>query len=150
MSTPWIIALVIGAAIIAGLAFYLGRLLMLIKEGERRRAEKTAERNKTLAESIHTIAWAMRDGQCDLSEGCLRVWVLLDHIEQDNKPNQAELYPGVFKLYDKIKDMPTHEARKKYKKQEIMKMDMERWNFEADFKDQIEQDIARLIETYAA
>ena len=148
MSGWWIAALVAGLAVIAGLSFYLGRLLMMIRQGEQKRAAKVTERNNTLGESIHTIAWAMRDGQCEFSEGCLRIWVLLDHIEQQDKPDQTELYPGVFSLYDKIKDQPTHDARKKYKKKEIMKMDKDRWGWEKEFKEQIEADIGKLIERF--
>ena len=156
MSTAWIIAFIIGAAIIAGLSFYLGRLLLLIKQ--RKAAQAAAQdaeiakrkalnetRNITLSESIYTIAWAMRDGQCDLGEGCLRVWVLLDHYVEAQQTDNTEKYQGIFKLYDKIKDMPTHQARKKYSNKEIRQMDSDREGFEREFKPLIEQDIAQLI-----
>lgn len=160
MNTISIIALVVGGLIIAGLSFYLGRLLLLIKQGKIKREQTLQadinQRNKTLSESIHTIAWAMRDGQCEYGEGCLRIWVLLDHyveqkVEQNaeqSKTNNNEIYPGIFKLYDKIKEMPTHEARKKYSKKEIHKMDKQREGYEVEFKSLIEQDIAKLIERF--
>ncbi len=152
MSLAWIIALVCGALIIAGLSFYLGRLLMQIKHNKAQQAlavtEHNDKRNKTLSESIYTIAWAMRDGQCEYSEGCLRVWVLLDHYVEQNKPDQSQLYPGVFALYDKIKDMPTHEARKKLKNKALMQMDKQRLGFEDEYKSLIKTDITRLIERF--
>ncbi|MFT4924358.1 MAG: hypothetical protein ACI8WB_000436 [Phenylobacterium sp.] len=156
MSNGLIAALVLGAVIIAGLSFYLGRLLMMIKQRQRAQAAtKQADitkRNKTLSESIYTIAWAMRDGQCDYSEGCLRIWVLLDHyVEEqveDRVDDQRQLYPGIFNLYEKIKDMPTHEARKKTSKQQIAKLDQQREAYEAEYKPLIEQNIASLIERF--
>lgn len=149
MSMAWIIVLVLAGLIIAGLSFYLGRLLLLIKYAKQQQANKTDERNKTLAESIYTIAWAMHEGQCELSEGCLRVFVLLDHYVEPLGQNNATTYPGVFALYDKIKDMPTHEDRKKCQKSEIAAMDKARYNYEAQFKALIEADINTLIERFA-
>jgi hypothetical protein len=149
MSTGWIIALIGGALIIAGLSFYLGRLLLLLKHNKQLQAEKTTTRNLTLSQSIYTIAWAMREGQCELSEGCLRIWVLLDHYVHSKPQNNQQRYPGIFKLYDKVKDMPTHDARKKYKNAEILKMDKTRWQCEKLNKGQIELDVAKLIERFA-
>ena len=152
MSLGWIIALLCGTVIIAGLAFYLGRLMMQIKHNEAQQTLKVTQhndkRNKTLSESIYTITWAMRDGQCEYSEGCLRVWVLLDHYIEQNKPDQSLIYPGVFALYDKIKDMPTHEARKKLKNKALMQMDKQRQGFEDEYKSLIKTDITRLLERF--
>jgi hypothetical protein len=152
MSTGWIIALVCGGLIIAGLAFYLGRLLLLLRltkqRSEAKQAEKVTQRNKTLSESIYTIAWAMRDGQCEFSEGCLRVWVLLDHYVDNETTDNTQVYPGIFKLYKRIKDMPTHEARKKQKRSEQMAMDSDRVAAEKEYKDLIALDIAHLIKRF--
>ena len=151
MSTAWIIALVIGALIIAGLSFYLGRLLLLLKHKEQSQQAKIEKRNITLAENIYTIAWAMRDDQCELSEGCLRVWVLLDHIVPDPKQpalDNQQQYPGVFALYEKVKDLPTHDARKKVKKPELRAMDQQRLKDEVEFKSLIESDIEKLINRF--
>ena len=67
MSTAWLIALIIGSAIIAGLSFYLGRLLMMIKQNqqaaEKTQAAEAAKRNKNLSESIYTIAWHRTSSQ---------------------------------------------------------------------------------------
>ncbi|MFT5162490.1 MAG: hypothetical protein ACI9FJ_001066 [Alteromonadaceae bacterium] len=158
MMTLWTVAIVLGSLIIAALAFYLGRLLLLVKQGKKAQAQihqaQINKRNKTLAESIYTIAWAMRDGQCDFSEGCLRIWVLLDHyVEQPEDgvlPTKSEVYPGIFNMYEKIKDMPTHEARKKYKKSELMVMDKQRATHETQYKPMIEGDIAKLIERFVS
>ena len=51
MSTTLIIAIVIGAAIIAGLAFYAGQLLYKLKEQNKLIAKKQAEHEQKLAAS---------------------------------------------------------------------------------------------------
>lgn len=148
MSTPWIIALIIGALVIAGLSFYLGRLLMQIKQAKDKQAQAVAKRNDKLQGDIYTIAWAMRDGQCDYSEGSIRLWVLLDHLVEDEPKNYESRYPGIFGLYDKIKHMPTHSARKEQDKLERLKMDAERLTLEEQLAEQIKADIDQLIERF--
>lgn len=148
MSTTWIIAILIGATIIAGLAFYLGRLLMQLKQVKTAQQEKVNQRNKTLKNNIYTIAWAMKDGQCEPSEGCLRIWVLLDHLAEQPKPDFQQLYPGLYAMYQQVKDLPTHEARKKVKKSELRAMDKKRLAHEAEFKPLIDKDVATLVELY--
>lgn len=148
MSTGWIIALIVAALIIAGLSFYLGRLLMQIKQVKQAQQQQISKRNSKLSEDIYTIAWAMQEGQCDASEGCLRIWVLLDHIFEQPKPDNQQRYPGIFALYDKIKDLPTHSARKALPKKALREMDQERLVNEQTFKTLIDTDVAQLIERF--
>ena len=147
MSTGWIIALIIAALIIAGLSFYLGRLLMQLKQVKQAQQQQITKRNTKLTEDIYTIAWAMQEGQCEPSEGCLRIWVLLDHVAEEPKPDNQQRYPGIFALYDKIKDLPTHSARKALPKLELRKMDAQRLIHEQEFKTLIDADVSQLIKT---
>ena len=121
MSTAWIIAFIVGAIIIAGLAFYAGKLLFQLKVQNQKiaklkaeRAEKIAARNAKLADSINLIARAMKEKQCEYSEGCLRIWVLMSQYQFDEAVDLSQEYENVFKMYDVVKEMPTHDARKKY------------------------------------
>lgn len=50
----------------------------------------------------------------------------------------------MYDLYEKVKDMPTHEARKAFKRNEIMKMDLERSGYEVELEAQILKDVALL------
>lgn len=43
-----------------------------------------------------------------------------------------------------MKEMPTHEARRALKRNEVMKMDLERSGYEAELEAQILEDVARL------
>ncbi|WP_105188557.1 DUF2489 domain-containing protein [Pseudoalteromonas sp. T1lg48] len=157
MNGLWIIALVIGALIIAGLAFYAGRLLWQVREQNQRLAKQQAEyaqkraaRNAKLSDSINLIAKAMKEGQCEYSEGCLRVWVLMSQHTSAQELDLEVEYPGVFAMYEAVKDLPTHEARKKYSKKEIFKQDSARWRKEQELEEQILVDSEKLVLQFSA
>ncbi|KID58993.1 periplasmic/membrane protein associated with [Pseudoalteromonas luteoviolacea] len=161
MSMIWVIALVVGALIVAGLAFYAGKLLWQLKvqkdtiaklkEEQAKKLEKSRqERNGKLADSINLIAKAMKQKQCEYSEGCLRVWVLISQYSFDSEVALEQTYPGVFEMYDEVKEMPTHDARKKYSKKEIFKMDTQRWRAEERLEAQILKDCDKLLEEFKA
>lgn len=137
----------IAVIIVAGLAFYAGQLLWQVKQQNLIKQQQTQKRLTYLTDSISLIAKAMKEEQCELSEGVLRVWVLLDHYnsEQDEPKDYPQLYPGFAALYDVIKDMPTHEARKKQGKQERFKMDVQRWDAEKEHGEQIKLDVQGII-----
>jgi len=148
----WLI-LVAGVLIIAGLAFYAGRLIAQVKfqrrQLDQRRDEALAGRNERLLESIVTIAKAMEQGQCPHSEGALRLVVLLDLRVESNTAKYAERYPALHDMYERIKHMPTHDARKQYPKQEIRKMDREREGYEVELEQQILNDVRQLLKDFA-
>lgn len=143
------IALIVGILIIAGLAFYAGSLLARLRRQRDIRDTAIAKRNENLYQSIETIALAMSQDQCPLSEGALRVTVLLDHLalpgrEENDRTFEAE-YPAIHDMYERIKHMPTHEARKKYPRKEIRAMDAQREGFETELEEGIQQDVSRLL-----
>lgn len=155
MTSLWVVALLFGAIIIAGLAFYAGKLIWqvkaqritLAKKQAKAREEyeaKRAEKNAKLADSINLIARAMKEKQCEYSEGCLRVWVLLSQYSFDIERNLQSEFPGVFQMYEEVKEMPTHDARKKYSKKEIFKMDSQRWRAEERLETEILADCEKL------
>lgn len=141
---------VIGALIIAGLAFYAGQLLWQVKRQDEVRDAHKKKRLDYITNSISHIAKAMKAEQCEYSEGVLRIWVLLEHFRQE-VPQNGELpeqYPGFAKLYDIIKDMPTHEARKRLSKQERHKMDLLRLQGEEEYKTMIDKDLEQILATF--
>ena len=139
MSMWLIVSLVLGTIIIAGLAFYAGRLLIQVKAQNANIAAKQAqyqaqqaEKNLKLSDSINLIAKAMKEKQCEYSEGCLRIWVLMSQYQFEQDVDLITEYPGVHKMYEVVKDMPTHQARKKYSKKEIFQQDSLRWRKEEE------------------
>ncbi|MEL0633012.1 DUF2489 domain-containing protein [Pseudoalteromonas carrageenovora] len=161
MSTALIIALFVGAAIIAGLAFYAGQLLYKLSaqkkliaktqaEQQKKLKKSRLERNAKLADSIHLIARAMNEEQCEFSEGCLRIWVLMSQYAFEDERDLTVQYPGIFEMYEVVKEMPTHDARKKYSKKEIFKQDTARWRAEEKLNDAIKADCAKIITEFKA
>lgn len=143
------VALLVGVLVIVGLAYYAGSLLAQLRRQREIRDTAIAKRNENLYQSIETIALAMQQEQCPLSEGALRVTVLLDHlaIPERNKDEHSfeQEYPAIHDMYERIKHMPTHEARKEYPRKEIRQMDAEREGYETELEQAIQEDVARLL-----
>ncbi|GHG59500.1 hypothetical protein GCM10010919_02120 [Alishewanella longhuensis] len=155
MTILWAFVLLLGSAIIAGLAFYAGKLLWLLKQQNTRQQqehqvqqEKVLEKKRYLQESIVLISRAMQEQQCELSEGALRLWVLLDHWPQENKPDASQSYPGLYQMYLVVKDMPTHQARKEQDKKLTRQQDKVRQQAEIDLRELIQADIVKLLQRF--
>lgn len=133
-----------GGLILLGLAIYAGTLLARLKRQQDARQQVITARNERILESIRVIAHAVRDGQCDYSEGAIRLTHLLDALQIAGGRPFASEFPGLYGLYEKVKEMPTHEARRALKRNEVMKMDLERSGYEAELEAQILEDVTRL------
>lgn len=146
----WYVLIALAVLIVVGLAFYAGQLLWKVKAQNEAVAAEKEKKQKYLTDSISHIAKAMKEKQCEYSEGVLRIWVLLDHYNraQSEPKNYPEVYPGFAKLYDVVKDMPTHEARKKFSKKDIFKMDTQRWEAEKQYEQQIDTDLDVLMKEF--
>ena len=53
-------------------------------------------------------------------------------------------------MYQVVKEMPTHDARKKYSKKEIFKLDKARWQAEKTLKDEVKADCPKIIIEFKA
>jgi hypothetical protein len=148
MSTIVIIVILLGVAIIAALAVYANKLLRQLKQQNQMRQDAVQKRIDRIDESVITIAKAMQQDQCPLSEGCLRIVVLLDHRPDSVEYDYSQDYPAMHEMYDKIKHMPTHENRKKFPKKKIREMDKEREGYEASMKERILADVDRLLQRF--
>ncbi|MDN4502303.1 DUF2489 domain-containing protein [Alteromonadaceae bacterium BrNp21-10] len=138
------IIIILAIIIIAALAFYAGRLLFQLNKQTN---EQNAVRNTRIAnisESIQTIAFAMSQQQCDLSEGCIRLYKLLEAVPVTPRPDYASIYSNLYALYDQIKHMPTHEERQQQSKNERRKMDLQREELEAKLESNILKEIEQL------
>ena len=149
--------IVIGGIIIAGLAFYAGRLLYLLKRQGQQQAQRQAEKarqaqrqqaeyNQKILLSINTIVRATQQKQCELSEASIRICVLLQRLALDPLPDFAGLYPALHDFYQQIHHHPTHEARKSYPKNEIRQLDLQREQLEQEFASSIGKELAELLQ----
>ncbi len=139
----------IAVFIIAALAFYAGKLLMKLKQQtalqeQAKLAQQQAlfKHDKKVLDSIILIVRAMKEEQCDLSEGCWRLCVLLESLKSGSTPNKE--FPAIFELYGAIKHMPILEERKKLEKQQRMKLDLERMKAEAKLSENIRESLESL------
>ncbi|MBC3766631.1 DUF2489 domain-containing protein [Neptunicella marina] len=138
--------LTIGLLIIAGLGIYAGRLLFLLKQQNTSQQRVREQRIKNIMQSIDTIAMAMEQQQCDISEGCIRLCVLLETLPLEQRPDFVARFPALHQLYAQIKHMPTHEEREKQPKHERRAMDKQREELEAQAESSILKEIALLRE----
>jgi len=146
----WIYLAIAGAIIILALAGYAGRLLMQLKQQSiAQQAAKDAAQAQQNAndvkiyDSVIIITRAMKEEQCDYSEGCWRLSVLLDSLKTANNLDQK--FPAIFALYKGIKHLSILEDRKSLPKQQRMKQDVERMKLEAELYDSIGEDLAKLL-----
>lgn len=142
--------LVIAAVIIIALGFYAGKLLCQLK-AQRLKADEAAkkvqaginEHDTKILKSVVLIVKAMQAEQCDYSEGCWRLSVLLDSLKTVHELEQQ--FPAIFELYNEIKHMPILEARKQMPKKDRMKLDLQRMKLEADLLPGIKTDLNLLL-----
>lgn len=141
----WWVLGAVGVVIVAALSVYAG---MLLSQLNKQRNEAKAGENKRvdyIHESILTIAKAMQQEQCPLSEGCIRISVLLDNLPEASSAQFESRFPAILEMYEKIKHMPTHDARKQFPKQEIRKLDKEREALEVEMEASIQKDVVQVL-----
>jgi hypothetical protein len=139
----YVILAIVAAIIISGLSFYAGRLLFLLqKQKEKEQAfitEFQLQHEKKVQHtlfSIRTIASAISQEQCELSEGAIRICTLLDNFAGQELAYENE-FPAFYKMFNKIKHLPSHQAYLDLAKQERMSQNMKRWQWEAEHKDEM-------------
>ena len=137
----WKILLLIAAVcIVAGMIGYAVYLLLALQK--QKKALQLARQNRInrIKESLEIIAKAMLNGDCNLSEGVLRLKMLLEPVGMALKN-----YPAMWQLYEIVEGMPTHNARKELKKNERMRLDLRRESAEAELESKIKLELHRLL-----
>lgn len=132
---------IVGAAIIVGLASYAGYLLLQLKKQTRLQQQHQAlaieKRNANIYESVDVLCLAGIQGQCDLSEISIRVYCIMDYVQGDDRVDFEKEYPAISELYHIVKDMPRGEARQDMDKQQRMKHNLARQKAESRLNDAI-------------
>lgn len=97
-----------------------------------------------LKESARTLALCVVQDQLDLSEGCWRLKLHLDHLW----PNEAETgeYKVFYEMYEEIKGFDTHQARAKLSAQARFDQDKKRLAIEDRYKEQVLKASQKLLE----
>jgi len=152
MNEYWLIALILAAIIITSLAIYAAKLLKQLSAQKKAQQRAELARQKALAKhdekilsSVTIIVRAMKEEQCDFSEGCWRLSVLLDSLKLSSE--LAQQFPAIFKLYEGIKHLSILGDRKALEKKQRMKEDYQRMTIEAELHNDIVADLD-LLEQY--
>lgn len=147
----WLILAAIGTLVIFALAVYAGKLLMQVKHqkeqqllAKEKQTYDLQKHDNKIYQSVTLIVKAMQEKQCDYSEGCWRLSVLLDSLKLT--PSLSGEFPAIFELYAGIKHLAIKDERKQLTKQQRMKQDVERMKLEAALTDKIDQELAQLFQ----
>lgn len=136
------ILIALGALILLAMTGYTIYLLRQLRQQKARFEQAKQARATRIKDSIEIIGKAMLNGDCNLSEGVIRLKMLLEPLGQ-HRLNQ---YPAMWDLYQTVQDMPTHEARKSLKKNERMRLDLERESKEAELEERIKTEVKQLLQ----
>ena len=133
-----------GLLVILVLGFYAGKLLFQLKAENQQQHLARQARIDDITQSIRTIALAMEQQQCNLSEGVIRICNLLDAIPVDPRPNYLKEYPMLHQLYEKIRQFDTHDARNALPKTERRNQDNAREQLESEYEFKVLQEVGML------
>ncbi len=143
-----IFLIVLAALILISLAGYAIHLMLKLRIQKRREKalleeakQAQKERYLRILESIDVIAKAMMSEQCDLSEGVLRLKPLLDVLGR-----KLSQYTAMWALYQVVENMPILDERKKLKRNERMKLDLEREAKEVELESDIKIECYQLLQ----
>ncbi|MBO1256798.1 DUF2489 domain-containing protein [Alteromonas sp. 5E99-2] len=141
-----LVLLIIGCLIVAGLAFYAGRLLLLLSKQNQQRQQALDDRIDNLLESIVTISKAMLQQQCELSEGAIRICNLLQALPLNPSPDYSSKFPAIFTLFSAISGFATLEARRALDKRSRMLEDRQRQEIESQHETLVLNELESIIQ----
>jgi hypothetical protein len=134
------VLLLVAVCIIVGMIGYATYLLLALQKQKKALQQARRNRINRIKESIEIIAKAMLNGDCNLSEGVLRLKMLLEPVGMSIRNHVTML-----QLYEVVETMPTHEARKALKKNERMRLDLQRESAEAALEKNIKLELHQLL-----
>ncbi|EQA10299.1 hypothetical protein HPS8415995_0526 [Glaesserella parasuis 84-15995] len=132
--------IILAILIVLSMAGYAISLWLKLKKQKKQLKEAQLNRYRSIIESIDVIGRAMLAEQCGFSEGVLRLKPLLDVLGK-----KLSQYPAMWALYQVVESMPILEARKELKRNERMRLDLERESKEAELSEQIKQELHQLL-----
>lgn len=147
----WLIFFLVAGAVVVSLSAYAISLLLKVKkqkvdlqQAQDKKLAANKEHDNKILGSVSIITRAMQAEQCDFSEGCWRLCVLLASLKTTNGLETE--FPAIFELYNEIKHMPILAERKKLDKKERMKLDYQRMKLESSLYADINRDLNLLLQ----
>jgi len=141
-----ILAVLIILALAGTAIYYVTKLKRVQKQQEeqvkKNKAAWEAHRNE-LASDIKFIAHSMIQEQCEITEGCMRIAVLMDRLDDElqHKPE----FKTIREHFSLTISMPTHQAYKDLSRKEQFKLDKQRYALEEKNKDQVLEEAKTLL-----
>ncbi|NRA71796.1 MAG: DUF2489 domain-containing protein [Gammaproteobacteria bacterium] len=146
------ILLIIAALIVISLAVYAGNLLSQVATQKKAQTAQliaqeqlVTNRNEKIAESIRLIAKAIVEQQCEISEGVIRIARLLETFHHIGDRHFPAAYPNLHDLDQRLSQFPTHQGYKDLKRQQRMRFDVQRAQWEDELKQPITQECESLL-----
>lgn len=104
------------------------------------RAQNEQNRLDYIHESLNVIASAVLDDQCPITEGCIRMAVLLDNLPLDCDTKHR--FSVVFEVYNATRHIPTHGNWEALERKQRRKFQQEMWNLEQKHNDAVMEAMA--------
>ncbi|MDH2997502.1 coproporphyrinogen III oxidase [Pasteurellaceae bacterium LFhippo2] len=136
--------IILAVLIVLSMAGYALSLWLKLRKQKQQLEQAKSERFRNIIDSIDVIARAMLSEQCGFSEGVLRLKPLLDVLGK-----KLSVYPAMWELYQVVENMPILDERKNLKRNERMKLDLERESKEVELEEQIKIELKQLIDEMA-
>jgi hypothetical protein len=136
----------VGLAIILPLMGYtIGLYWRLYKQHQQIKQiqSKHIQHDEEVINSVKTIAEALDAEQCEYSEGCYRICVLLQSLKFYQF--DETLTPNIFTFYEQVSQLAILDERKALPKQQRMKEDLQRFKLEAKYLDQLKQELPHVL-----
>ncbi|GGF64595.1 DUF2489 domain-containing protein [Alteromonas lipolytica] len=140
----WIILVSVGLLIIAALGVYAGKLVFQLQQQNARQKAAREQRLVVMFESIHTIARAMQQQQCNVSEGTIRICRLLKALPEEAK-DYAEQYPAIHTLFTEVSGFAILEDRKALSKSQRHAEDKAREALEEQHESTVLKELPAII-----
>ncbi|NRA54358.1 MAG: DUF2489 domain-containing protein [Gammaproteobacteria bacterium] len=144
--------ILVAIVIVVALAVYAGKLLSQLTMQKKQLAQQLDAqqqtinaRNEKIAESIRLIAKALVEQQCELSEGAIRISRLLETYHVNGDANYPQQFPAIHQLDQQLAQYPTHKAYKALKRQERMRFDVKRAQWEQELQVAISEECRNLL-----
>lgn len=130
------------------LVIFIGRQWRKIRFAEKAKRQliaQNAHHRDEIKDSLRVLSLALIDDQIDLSEGCIRIKVLLDVVAP--ALHQDETFSVFNLMYEETSHMPTHEARQEMDKRFRRKLDKQRFTLESEHRIEIKIAAKKLFES---
>ncbi len=126
-------------SVLAGIAIWMWSQVLKqqkIQRDNQAKIEKMAqEKREYIIESVRVIAANVVDEGLNISEGSIRLKVLIDNL---NLPDEEKIHFDAFdKLYEQVKDLDTHQARKQLSKEKRKEQDSLRIRYEKLYEGEV-------------